>query len=169
MNTSIFTTKKLEKTTRKIIVEKSIDNLSPLGKWNANIFYIDRKKCWLIVNSKTKYMLVLAGVTAVDLKNITTIFRETFYAQLIYDGIIIDYHKIDHLLGDILVHKTDNDRSANGSLNYALGDFDYWHYEFGHFENMNFRNLNARLNNTPNEMFDYDLPKNIMAELLQNL
>jgi hypothetical protein len=50
MQTAIHTTKKLEKLIRKFMAAEPPLQQSPLGKWNATVFYVDRKKCWLLMN-----------------------------------------------------------------------------------------------------------------------
>lgn len=48
--THIYTTRKLEKTIAKSIVEKSDTENKILGEWVGTLFYVDRKK--MLVNSK---------------------------------------------------------------------------------------------------------------------
>jgi len=167
METQIYTTRKLEKTVSNFITEKELIENEYLGKWSANIFYINHKKCWLLINSKTKYILVLSDITQSKLKNISKIFKETFYSQLICDGIIIDYEIIEKIVGEVKLYKTDNDRSANGSINNCLLYFDDWKYDYGNFENMPFRELNSRLNSSPNKMLNWKYPKEKMDELIK--
>lgn len=167
METQIYTTRKLEKTVSKFITEKELIENKYLGKWSANIFYINHKKCWLLINSRTKYILVLSDIKQSELKNISKIFKETFYSQLICDGIIVEYGIIEKIVGEVKLYKTDNDRSANGSINNCLLYFDDWKYDYGSFENMPFRELNSRLNSSPNKMLNWKYPKEEMVELLK--
>lgn|GEM_PF-3446674 len=49
MHTAIHTSRKLEKLIKKWVVSQThnIEN-APLGKWNATVFFVDRKKSWLL-------------------------------------------------------------------------------------------------------------------------
>lgn len=166
METQIYTTRKLEKLVHKYLSEENSNENNYLGKWSANIFYVDHKKCWILINKLTKYILVLSDIKQADLNDITRIFTETFYSQLIYDGIIVEYDFIEKIVGKVELHKTDNDRSANGSLNNCLLYFDDWKYQYGNFENMPFKDLNGRLNSSPNKMLNWKYPKEAMDKLL---
>lgn len=167
MTTQIHLTRKLEKTVGKYISKETQVKNEYLEKWSANIFYVDRKKCWILVNSLTKYSLLLSDLKSADIKNFSKLFKETFYSQLIYDGIIVEYKLIETIIGDVKLKETDNDRSANGSLNNSMYTLDYWKYEYGSFENMNFRDLNHRLNINPNQMLNYKYPKDEMNDVIK--
>ncbi|TXD81122.1 hypothetical protein ESY86_19075 [Subsaximicrobium wynnwilliamsii] len=164
--TKIYTTRKLEKVTKESIAEDNDKDTEYLGAWTATLFYVSHKKCWLIINKLTKYLLILPDVKKSDLKNIETIFKETLYSQLIYDGIITEFELIEKIIGGIALCETNNDRSVSGSLNNCLPYLEDWNYEFRDFENMPFRDLNNRLNSSPNKMLNWQYPKERMSELL---
>lgn len=118
--TKIHTTKKLEKLVKKLISTDQNTDSGILGKWNATVFYVDRKKCWLLTNGLTKYNVILTDIKAANLKNIESIFKESFYGQLIYDGIITDFEKVDSIIGQLDFLSTDNDRKTTGFQNQRL-------------------------------------------------
>jgi hypothetical protein len=167
--TKIFTTRKLEKTTKEFIYKNDKVENEFLGDWTSTLFYVNHKKCWLLINKLTKYLLILPNVKKTDLKNLSSIFKETLYAQLTFDGIITKPELIENIIGDIKLYETDNDRSANGSLNNCLLFLEDWKYEFGDFDNINFRDLNSRLNSSPNKMLNWKYPKEKMAEMIKSL
>ena len=76
--TQIYTTRKLEKTIAKSIVGKSETENKILGEWVATIFYVDRKKCWLIANKLTKYLVILSDIKKSELNKITQVFIKHF-------------------------------------------------------------------------------------------
>ena len=147
--TKIHTTKKLEKLVKKLISTNRKTEDGILGKWNATVFYVDRKKCWLITNGLTKYNVILTNIKASDFKNIETIFKEAFYGQLTYDGIITEFENLDSIIGGIDFLPTDNDRSTTGFQNHNLESLEWWKYEFGLLENMPIKDLTNRLNTSP--------------------
>jgi len=165
--TKIFTTRKLEKNVSDFIVENNNSENEILGDWTSTLFHVFHKKCWLIINKPTKYVLILANVKKADLKNISSIFKKTFHKQLVHDGIKVDYELIEKLIGEINLCETDNDRNANGTLNNILPYFEDWKYEFGNFENMPFRELNGRLNGQPNKQLSWLFPKEKMNEMIK--
>ncbi|MCT4697555.1 DUF6933 domain-containing protein [Tenacibaculum haliotis] len=166
--TRIFTTRKLEKITKEFISENEEFNNEYLGDWTSTLFYVSHKKCWLLINKMTKYLLILPNIKKTDLKNISSIFKENLFAQLTFDGIETRYELVEKIIGEIKLQETNNDRSTNGSLNNCLLFLKDWKYEFGDYENMNFRDLNGRLNSSPNKMLNWKYPKEKMNEMINN-
>ena len=149
MRTKIHTTKKLEKLVKKLITADKKADEGILGKWNATIFYVDRKKCWLITNGFTKYNVVLTDIKSSDLSKIEQIFKDALFGQLIYDGIITDFENLSSIIGRLDFLPTDNDRSTTGFQNHNLESLNWWKYEFGCIENMPIKDLTNRLNTSP--------------------
>jgi len=149
MKTIIYTSKKLEKLIKKLIKTDLNDEFGKLKKWNATVFYIDRKKCWLVTNAKTQYNVILIDIKIKDLKNIEEIFKNAFYSQLVYDGIIIDFDFLSTNIGELIFLPTDNDRKTTGFQNHRLQDLEWWKYEFGSLKNMPIKDLANRINRTP--------------------
>jgi hypothetical protein len=165
--TKIYTTRKLEKITKEFISDNDTNDNEYLGAWTSTLFYVSHKKCWLLINKTTKYLLILPDIKKTDLKNISSIFKESFYAQLTFDGIKTKYQMVEKIIGEIKLYETNNDRSANGSLNNCLLFLEDWKYEFGNYDNMNFRDLNGRLNSSPNKMLKWKYPKEKMNEMIK--
>lgn len=147
--TKIHTTKKLQKLVKKLITTDQNTEYGILGKWNATVFYVDRKKCWLITNGLTKYNVILTDIKSSDLSNIDRIFKESLFAQLIYDGIITDFENLNSIIGGLNFLPTDNDRSTTAFQNHNLEALGWWKYEFGSLENMPIKDLTNRLNTSP--------------------
>jgi Domain of unknown function (DUF6933) len=149
MRTPIYTSKKLEKTIKKIIQPDKISETGILGKWNATIFYVERKKCWLISNAKTQYSLILPDIKSTDLNTIEKIFINSLYEQLKNDGIYIEFDKLSELIGVIEFYPTDNDRKTAGFQNQKLANLECWEIDYGKYENMPFIDLASGLNSIP--------------------
>ena len=147
--TKIHTTKKLEKLVKKLITTDKKTDCGILGKWNATVFYVDRKKCWLITNGLTKYNVILTDIKSSDLSKIEQIFKDALFGQLIYDGIITDFENMESIIGGLDFLPTDNDRSTIGFQNHNLESLDWWKHEFGSLENMQIKDLTNRLNTSP--------------------
>lgn len=146
MQTNIHTTKKLEKTIKPLIQKDPATDDSLLGKWNATLFYVNRKKCWMVTNAKTQYNVLLTDIKAAHLKNIDQIFKDTFYTQLVYDGIILPFETMDTLIGKISFLPTDNDRSTTTFQNHRLAEIEYWTAKYGSLEHMPIKKLNHNIN-----------------------
>lgn len=172
MRTPIHISKKLEKLIKKLIQSDFNGTCGLMGKWNATIFYVARKKCWLISNAKTQYVVILTDIKTADLKKIEALFKNAFYGQLVYDGIIIDFADLSAQIGKLDFLPTDNDRKTTGFQNHRLRDLDYWKYEFGSLENMPIKDLTHRMNTSPihigkgHKMSDYTNSIKEMKKLL---
>jgi len=149
MKTRIHTSKKLEKLVKKLIQTDLNDECAILGKWNATVFYVDRKKCWLVSNAKTQYNVILLDIKMQDLDKIEGIFKNALYGQLVYDGIITDFDNLCVIIGGLNFLPTDNDRKTIGFQNHRIQDLDWWKHEFGSLENMPIKDLTNRLNTSP--------------------
>jgi len=149
MQTRIYTSKKLEKLVKKLIRTDLNDECGILGKWNATVFYINRKKCWLVSNAKTQYNVILSDIKTGDLNKIEEIFKNALYGQLVYDGIIMDFDYLCAIIGGLIFLPTDNDRKTTGFQNHRLQDLDWWKHEFGNLENMPIKDLTNRINTCP--------------------
>ncbi len=166
MSTPIHITKKLEKLISKHIEKSTMECNAFLGKWNANIFYVDRKKCWLITNADTKFSIILPDLKSSDIKIFTEIFIENLYSQLIFESILTDFNRLKDWIGNVELLPTDNDRKTIGTQNYIFESLKYWKYEFRTFENMPFRELTRRINSLPTESFKWKSPHEIIIEKL---
>lgn len=147
--TKIHITKKLEKLVKKLITTDQNTDSGVLGKWNATLFYVDRKKCWLITNGMTKYNVILTDIKSSNLGDIAQIFKDALYGQLIYDGIITDFQYLDLIIGGLDLLPTDSDRSTTAFQNHNLEAVEWWKYQFGNLENMPLKELTNRLNTSP--------------------
>ena len=102
MVTSIHCTKRLEKLIKRIVsLEKPKDLGPPLGKWNATVFYVNRKKYFLITNALTLYNVILPDITAKDYHGLNELFKKELHLQLTYDGIEMEASKINAIIGEV--------------------------------------------------------------------
>lgn len=147
--TNIHTTKKLEKLITKLISKDQNPGSGKLGKWNATIFYVDKKKIWLLTNGRTKYNVIMVDIKAADLPNIASIFKLAFYKQLNYDGITVSCERLDTLIGELRFLPTDNDRSTTAFQNQRLYELSLWKHTLKSLERMPLKELINRMNDAP--------------------
>lgn len=147
--TKVYTTRKLEKLVKKVITTETHAGIGILGKWNATVFYVERRKCLLFTNGLTKYNVILPDVKSSDLKQLGAMFRSRFVNQLIYDGIIIDFQKVEEEIGELDFLPTDNDHSTKAFQNQRVYELEIWKEEFRTLEQMPMTELAHRMNWTP--------------------
>jgi uncharacterized protein DUF6933 len=165
--TKIFTTKKLEKIIKKRIEEKSLDVENIFGKWNASVLYIARKKCLIFINSKSFYSVIIPRFSMSELEKIDLLFIDNFYSQLIFEKINVDLEFIVDNIGEISLHKTDNDKKITGIINYNISKVDYLKYDYEIFNSSVIREITKKLNITPFKQLGWKLPNEIMSEIIK--
>jgi len=165
---NIHISNKLEKLISKQIEIKneSTESNENLGKWNATLFYSDRKKYLLILNAKTKYSIVIPEFKISDLNNIKNLLCENFYSQLIYEGILIDFKNLSKWIDNIDFCKTDNDSKTIGVQNYNIRKINDWKYEFPTLDTFDFREITKRLNSVPFKVLKWNTPSEEMKTLI---
>lgn len=169
METKIFTARKLQSVTQQFITLDDKKRNDVLGDWNAKLFYLCRKKCWMLIHKQTKFYVILPNVTSKDLKQITDIFKKNFLEQLSVEGITKEFEILYQLIGEIRLCKSDNDRSINAYLNYTNFFIDDWKEKFKTFDNIPFRELNRRLNHFPVKALGWKSPSEKMKELIDTI
>ena len=164
--TEIYTSKKLESIVPEALIhDEPFRKFNPLGKWNATVFFVSRKKCLLLTNSITRYSVFIAGIRKSDFKNLSEIFINTLIEQLKRDNIPSEGLDIRKLIGQVTLHKTDNNRPIIGTQKYIIENIDDWKYEFGAFENWDFRDINRRVNGVPYKQLGWLFPREKMKIL----
>ena len=78
--------------TQKLLAQMSIElshlkDADPVALWHANLLQIDRRKCLLFMNDKTRYNFLVAGVKKPDYKHIGEIFLDALFRCMLNDGI----------------------------------------------------------------------------------
>ncbi|MEX6625812.1 MULTISPECIES: DUF6933 domain-containing protein [Tenacibaculum] len=166
--TNIFTTKKLEKIIHKKIEDKALIYENDLGSWNANVFYIAKKKCILFVNSKTFFSVIIPRFSVKDINNLDTLFIDNLHQQLLFEKIAIDYEVISSKIGKIAFNSTNNNRKSIGILNYNIDKLNYFKYEYSIFNSSVIREMTNKLNKTPFKQLGWKNPSKEMISLLNN-
>lgn len=100
----------------------------------------------MLTNGLTKYNIILADIKTSDLKRIEEIITNTLYAQLKYDGIMIEFESLREILGSFVFLPTDNDRSTTAFQNQRLYELDWWKYDYENLESIPIIELTSRMN-----------------------
>ena len=168
-HSNIFVSKKLETIVPSTLIQLKSDLIDNyIGKWNATLFYVSRKKCILLTNSTARYTVILPGLVKNDFKNITEILIETLTKQFEKDGILINQTALIKMIGKVLLLKTDNDKKIIGTQNYILGYIDDWKYEFGDFANWDFFEIGRRINGIPYEQIGWMTPREKINKIIND-
>ncbi len=149
METSIYTTKKLEKLVKKKINKEAPEPNGRLGKWNGTVFYVNRRKCWLLTNALTLYNLIITDITAAELNEIERRIILEFHRQLNFDGFEVSLEIVYELIGEIKFYQTDNDRRMTGIQNQKILALEYLKSDYLSLDQMNMDILTHNFNKEP--------------------
>jgi len=141
--TNIFTTHKLSRLIGNNLIHNSPQESSKLGDWNSNLFFINRKKCLILINNHTFYSILLLNIRKHDFMNFHELFAKRLLSQLSHDNIEVPIDCIDKIKDELKPRflKTNNDRIALGTLNQLVQDTKYY-IQFEYLNQTEFVNLN---------------------------
>lgn len=98
-----------------------------LGPWYANLFFINRKKCLIFMNSKTLFSFVVVNLTKKDIKQIGNIFRNELLKRLQAESIEDEMiRRIMDSYEEITLCKTFDKRTL-GSMNEFVFHFNFYY------------------------------------------
>ena len=113
-------TKKLADALRIKVFEVVPIKREPLFEWHANLFVHNRRKGVIIMNNKTRYSVVLYGLTADHFRQFKTIavsaIEQTFRAEGFSADVISKYLRT----GCEPIFVKSYDRSILGQMNYVM-------------------------------------------------
>ena len=154
----------------------SVENFTEnkFGDWNGHLFYCDRRKYLIFVNSKSYYSLIFADVKKINLKDFETFFLNRLIEQLIFDKVIDNSNTLIVLqkLLPLKLTKTNNDKKALGTLNDFVFQFKC-NRESPYWSDKSIVQINNSINDSltgagRNKDRDYGRPIHDMQELLNS-
>lgn len=166
--TEIFTTKKLEKIIQKRIEKGEVGEDNYFGNWNANVFYIAKKKCLLFVHAQTFYSVIIPKFSVKDLDKIDHFFVICLYNQLLIEKIEVDFEVLVKAIGNIRFHPTNNNRQITGILNYNIEKMGYFKYDYPVFNVEVILEMTEKLNKTPFKQLEWSNPHEKMKIFISN-
>jgi hypothetical protein len=141
------------KCTKKLLEEMDVQADSStsedegiLGDWYANLLFIERKKCLLFVNVKTRFCFLMSDLKRVHIKNLSVVFRDGLFGALLSEG--YGAPMIEHIISeyDQLSYGKATDRAVLGSMTEYAKTYDYWIASEGGLARCNLKSLNKQMN-----------------------
>ena len=169
---NIYCTKKLEKIIGKENIQE-IESDNSIGNWNANVFYVNRKKFIFLINDKTCYSIILPNFIKKDLINFNSIFYHRLFEQFQNDKILISAKlkiKLESIPFNFM--KTNNNRKIIGTMTQFIKDIEY--YLYYHNEQLNLIELNNRMTNNyvgafKEKKYEMDSPIELMQKTINEI
>lgn len=138
--------------------------------WNALLFYLNKRKCLLLMHKQTLYCFLALNIVKKDLADFPSFFRQGLTDQLLADQILSSQVKtfLDSEYGSLSLMPTDNDKSVLGSMNNHILNIRYYEYREGDTLLMKPTYIGHQLNRTPMKPIGYAYPVEKMKEFLNN-
>ncbi|APG26372.1 hypothetical protein A7E75_13745 [Syntrophotalea acetylenica] len=138
----------------------------PLGCWHANLLILDRRKCVLFTNDKTRYSFLVPGLKKPDFKMLDEIFRQGLFRNLIRDG--FSQEAIEKVLDEIreVVFTRTSSRSVLGTMNDMANIIKWTVLDEGGMLNVDVVEMNSKLNRMPLGPLDYKFAIDQVREAL---
>lgn len=141
-------TQKLLKEVRSV-PQEIVESTGPLGCWHANLLHIDRRKCVLFCNDKTRYSFFVPGLRKPDFQMLDEVFRQRLFKCLLAED--IEQEQIEMVLDevrDIAFTKTSS-RSVLGSMNEIAFHVEHWIHLEGGLLNTDIPEMIMEINRMP--------------------
>ena len=96
-----------------------------IGSWHANITTIQRRQCVVFCHDKTRFALMMVGVTVKHLKALDYWFQDLLVNTLLKAGIPPELIEASSGLITPLEFDTNCDRSVQGTLNQIIQELEW--------------------------------------------
>ena len=153
---------------KKSDLSGSEPKLSFLGPWHANLIYIDRRKCILLVNDKTLFNFIIPDVSRAQIQKLDELFKEYFEYVLPEEGFgKIDKERIMTEYQEIEYSNT-NSKSVLGSMNDLAFNYKYHILSEGGVHSSALPNIIKKLNRMPMGAIEYRFPIEALKAMYEN-
>jgi len=164
----ISCTKKLADVLKIKVFEVVPIRREPLFEWHANLFVYNRRKGIIMMNNKTRYSVVLYGLTAEHFRQFNAIELSAIEQTLRAEGFAADVIAKYLRTSAQVIYGKSYDRSILGQINDALFQLDVtWTLdEFMPSDSIYMVEMSKQLSRTPTKIgFPMDLMKNELDKI----
>lgn len=143
-------------------------NDTVLGDWVVNMFFIERRKALIFVNTTTLFSFTMIGFNKSSTNNIYEIFLKGLSQILSFEG--IENSKIDSLLSSFKgfrYTKTDN-KKVLGNLNNIIFMFKQMVAYNGGLKECDLTDITMSINRTPAKNIGWAYPIEAVNEILRD-
>jgi hypothetical protein len=138
--------------------------------WNAQLFYLNKRKCLLLMHKASLYSFLALDIVKKDLYDFPSFFRQGLTDQLLADQLISPKTKaiLDSAYDSITLLPTDNDKKVLGSMNNHILTIRYYDARGGDALTLRATYIGHQLNRTPMKPIGYAYSVEKMNEFLVN-
>lgn len=118
-------TKRLLEELKIDIYKETMPISNPIFSWHSHFFILNRKKCVIVMNNKTRFNFILFGLKKADFINLDSLIIKGIRENLLAEGISDDI--IDKYLEGCnkVTYATSSDRSIINQMNEMKRNIEY--------------------------------------------
>ena len=157
--------------TNKLLKELKTDlspikDTDPVTLWHSNLLTLDRRKCALFTNDKTRYSFLVPGLKKPNFKVFGEVFMDNLFRFMLNDG--IPQKGIEKVLSGCRksVFTKTSSKSVLGTMNDLTQIIKWSVYDDGGLANTDIYELMSRLNRMPMKPLDYGFSVDAFKEML---
>ena len=139
-----------------------------LFSWHANLLHINRKKCVLFVNDKTRLNFIVPEVSRANIKELDNLFLGMLYPRLAQEGFTEKQRRFIAGDGKPIVFAKTSSKSVLGSINDLADHYTYSILGTGSLHSSEIPAIISRLNHLPISSTKYTLPVDVMRAEVEN-
>ena len=157
--------------TQKLLKELKTDlspvrDTDPVALWHANLLTLDRRKCVLFTNDKTRYSFLVPGLRKPDFKMLGEIFLDNLFRCMLNEGIAQKgVETVLNTCSSYCFTKTSS-KSVLGTMNDIADIIKWTVYHDGGLANTDISEMMMKLNRMPMKPLDYGFSGVAFIEML---
>jgi hypothetical protein len=146
--------------TQKLLKELKTDlspvkDADPITLWHANLITLDRRKCVLFTNDKTRYTFLVPGLKKPDFQMMGEMFLDNLFRCMRNDGLEQEgVEKVLSACSNYCFTKTSS-KSVLGTMNDIADIIKWTVYDNGGLANTDIYGMMNKLNRMPMKPLDY--------------
>lgn len=143
-----------------------VKDTDPITLWHANLLTLDRRKCVLFTNDKTRYTFLFPGLKKPDFQRLGDVFLDNLFRCMLNDGIPQEgVEKVLNACSNYCFTKTSS-KSVLGTMNDIASIIKWTVYDNGGLANTDISELMMKLNRMPMKPIDYGFSVEAFKETL---
>lgn len=157
--------------TNKLLKELKTDlspikDTDPVTLWHANLLTLDRRKCVLFTNDKTRYSFLVPGLKKPNFQILGEVFLDNLFRSMLNDG--IPHKGIEKVLSGCrkCAFTKSSSKSVLGTMNDLANIIKWTVYDDGGLATTDISEMMNRLNRMPMKPLDYGFSVDAFKEML---
>lgn len=157
--------------TQKLLKELNTDlspvkDMDPIALWHANLLTLDRRKCVLFTNDKSRYTFLVPGLRKPDFTHLGELFLDNLFRSMLNDGIPQKgVEKVLNTCSNYCVMTSCN-RSVLGTMNDVANIVKWTVVDSGGLMNTDISELMMKMNRMPMKPLEYGYSVEAFVKML---